>query len=362
MSALAFDLSWRAPDAAFTLRCAATLAATGVTAVYGPSGAGKSTLLACLAGLRRGAPGSTVRFGDERWQEGRRFVPAWRRRAAVVFQDARLFPHLTVEGNLAFAERRAAPGGPGRAAVCADLGIGPLLPRDPQTLSAGQRQRVAIARAVLAHPRLLLLDEPLANLDHAARAQCLACLRTLRERLAIPIVHVSHRIDEITDLADDLLLLHDGALLAHGPVLELAGYLGTPLADDPEAAAVIETTVAERDDGYGLMALAVGEHRLWVQATAAQPGSRRRLRVPARDVSVCREAPRATSILNVLPVTLADLRGSGPAHCLLALHIDGTGHRLLARITRKSADALAFARGEALFAQIKSTALTGDAP
>jgi molybdate transport system ATP-binding protein len=360
MSALELDLAWTAPGGDFALRCTATLATTGVTAIYGPSGAGKSSLLACIAGLRRGNAGSRVRFGDEHWQAPGHFVPAWRRRAAVVFQDARLFPHLSVAGNLAFAERRAAPGGPARNAVCNALGIDELLPRDPGTLSAGQRQRVAIARAVLANPRLLLLDEPLASLDHGARAQCLAGLGTLRATLAIPFLYVSHRIEEITDLADDLLLLRDGTIAAQGPLLELAGHLDTPLADDPDAAAIIETTITDSDRGYGLSVLAVGDHQLWVEAIAAPLGSKRRLRIPARDVSICRDAPASTSILNVLPVTLTAMRASGPAHQLLSLHINGSDQYLLARITRKSADALALAAGDQLHAQIKSTALTGD--
>ena len=358
MSGLSFDLAWTAPHGGFRLACAAELPARGVTAVYGPSGAGKSTLLHCIAGLRRGDPGTHIAFAGEPWQAGGNCLPAHRRRAAAVFQDARLFPHLSVAGNLAYARRRAAPGGPEPAALSAALGIETLLPRRPDTLSAGQKQRVAIARALLANPRLLLLDEPLANLDGEARRECLAALQAALGELAIPLLYVSHSIEEITGIADELLVLTDGALAARGPLLDLAGRLDSPLADEADAAAIVEVTVAGTEAAYGLTRLTLAGEPLWVTAEAVAPGQRRRLRIPARDVSVCRTRPADTSILNLLPVTLEALRPAGDSHCLLQLTIDG--QRLLARITRKSAEALALAPGDALYAQIKSTALAGD--
>ena len=358
MSGLSLDLCWTAPGGAFRLACTSVLPARGVTAVYGPSGAGKSTLLHCIAGLRRADAGSQIHLDGECWQDDRRCLPAHRRRAAVVFQDARLFPHMDVAGNLAYARRRAAPGGPDPAAVTAALGIDELLTRGPATLSAGQKQRVAIARALLAHPRLLLLDEPVANLDGDARRQCLAALQRVAAELAIPMLYVSHSIEEITGLADELLLLRGGALAARGPLLDLAGRLDSPLAEEPDAAAIVEVTVAGSETGYGLTRLALAGEPLWVTAVDAAPGQRRRLRIPARDVSVCRSRPADSSILNLLPVTLEALRPAGDGHCLLQLAIDG--QRLLARITRKSADTLALAPGDRLYAQIKSTALAGE--
>ncbi|KGE03173.1 Molybdenum transport ATP-binding protein ModC [Pseudohaliea rubra DSM 19751] len=242
--------------------------------------------------------------------------------------------------------------------MSAALGIEALLPRRPDTLSAGQKQRVAIARALLANPRLLLLDEPLANLDGEARRECLAALQEALRALAIPLLYVSHSIEEITGLAEELLVLGNGALVARGPLLELAGRLDSPLADEPDAAAIIEVTVTGAEPDYGLTRLALAGEPLWVTAPGGAPGQRRRLRIPARDVSVCRTRPRDSSILNLLPVTLEDLRPTGDSHCLLQLAIDG--QHLLARITRKSADTLALSPGDHLYAQIKSTALAGD--
>jgi len=358
MSGLSLDLHWTAPDGAFRLACATELPARGVTAVYGPSGAGKSTLLHCIAGLRRADAGSRIHLAGECWQDDRRCLPAHRRRAAVVFQDARLFPHIDVAGNLAYARRRAARGGPDPAAVTAALGIDDLLARRPDTLSAGQKQRVAIARALLAHPRLLLLDEPVANLDGDARRRCLAALQRVAADLEIPMLYVSHSIEEITGLADELLLLRSGSRVAQGPLLDLAGRLDSPLAEEPDAAAIVEVAVAGAEASYGLTRLELAGEPLWITAVDAAPGQRRRLRIPARDVSVCRARPSDTSILNVLPVTLAALRPAGEGHCLLQLSIDE--QRLLARITRKSAETLALAPGDPLFAQIKSTALAGE--
>ena len=194
-----------AGDRGFVLRLDCELPDRGITAVYGASGSGKSTLLDCIAGLRRPAGDSLIRFRDTTWQDGERFVPPWQRRIGYVFQDARLFPHLSAEQNLDYALARRnglRNGGPGdgqagaidKRQLVALLELGPLLESKPQALSGGQKQRVAIARALLCAPRLLLLDEPLANLDHAASEQCLAHLQRLARELDLPAAEVEERL------------------------------------------------------------------------------------------------------------------------------------------------------------------------
>ena len=338
----------------FHLCLDATIASDGVTAIFGPSGSGKTTLLDCVAGLRRDLAGASVRFGDELWQGPTRFQPPWRRRVAYVFQDARLLPHLSV---VAYGERRAAPGGPARERIIGLLRLAELLERMPETLSAGQRQRVAIGRALLSNPRLLLLDEPLANLDRAAAQECLDLLQRVVGEIGLPAVYVSHRIEEVHAIADDVLLLENGRCAGQGTLIELAGRLDSRLANDEDAAAILPVETGDVDDRYGLCELRVAGQALWVSDSGVG-GARRRLRIPARDVSVCRERPGATSILNVLATELTEAREVGAAHCLLRLRLGD--HYLLARITRRSFDELALAPGDALYAQVKSTALLSE--
>jgi molybdate transport system ATP-binding protein len=328
----------------------------GTTALFGPSGSGKTTLLDAIAGLRPDLDALHVHLGGEPWQDGSVCLPPWQRPLAYVFQAPSLFPHLSVADNLAFAEARAFPGGPTRDAVIDLLGLAPLLARLPEGLSGGEQQRVAIGRALLRHPRLLLLDEPLASLDGAAAADCLAALDAVQRELSLPMLFVSHRLEEVQALADRCLLIDGGRITHQGALVDLAARLDTRLADDEAAAAILSVDKVEHDAAYGLSALNVDGHRLWV---AAGPGARpRRLRVAARDVSVCRERPPDTSILNLLPATLEDARDAGPAHCLLRLRL--RDQHLLARITRRSRDELALRVGDRLIAQVKSSALLRD--
>jgi molybdate transport system ATP-binding protein len=343
----------------FLLRVDTALPERGVTAILGPSGSGKSTLLDCVAGLRRPAPGSVLRFCGESWQEGGYFVPPWQRRVGYVFQDARLFPHLSVAHNLAYAEaRRGRRDTVAREQVVAWLELGKLLPRAPETLSAGQRQRVAIARALLSAPQLLLLDEPLANLDRAASAQCLACLQRLARELALPMLYVSHDIEEVSQLADHLLLLEQGRVVDRGSLLELCSRLDSRLSREEQAAAIAVATVRRHHEPFGLTELDLEGHPLFVNHLPQPPGHRRRLRIPARDVSVCRERPRDSSILNILPVTLWEMGQRDASRVLLRLSLGS--QFLLARITRRSAAQLGLRVGDALFAQIKSAALLSE--
>lgn len=345
-------------DRGFQLQLDTVIELTGVTALFGPSGSGKTTLLDLIAGLRTDVTGAQIRFGEHQWQQGDTRIAAAERAVGYVFQDARLFPHLNVAGNLEYAERRAATHRFDRQRVTDWLELAPFLERRPDALSAGQKQRVAIARALLRGPELMLLDEPLANLDRSAADHVMSRLIEVVEHTRIPMIYVSHQIEEISNIADRIVVLENGKAVAQGPFLELAGRLDTRLADDESAAAILSVTVGHHEDRYGLTELDVDGRSLWVSATRVS-GQQRRLRIPARDVSICVEQPQGTSILNVLPVTIDELRDTGSAHCLLRLRLEE--QYILARITRRSRDELALDEGQSVFAQIKSTALLGDA-
>jgi molybdate transport system ATP-binding protein len=353
--ALDLAIDHRSPDG-FHLQLSTQVPLTGVTALFGPSGSGKSTVLDTIAGLRRDLRTASVILDGEAWQNGDQWQPPWQRAVGYVTQRAQLFPHLDVAGNLAYAERRARATGIGRADVVRWLGLTDLLERSPATLSGGEQQRVAIARALLCQPRLLLLDEPLANLDRAAAGAILAALAGIRHSTKLPMLYVSHQIEEVHAIADRVLIIEAGQLVAEGRLVDLACRLDSRLTADEQAAAILEVEAADRDrygdqDDYGLQCVQADGQALWI-AAGRRP---ERLRIPARDVSVCRERPRATSILNILEVTIDDLRPIGAAHYLLSLRLDR--QRLLARITRRSRDELDLNPGDRLYAQVKSTAL-----
>lgn len=358
MNSLMLQLQYRG-EQHFRLQVDCELPAVGVTAIYGPSGSGKSTLLDCIAGLRQRDAVGTIRFRNESWMTADTFIPPWLRRVAYVFQDARLFPHLSVQQNLDYAASRALNNdGPEMQQVVRWLELAELLQRSPGALSAGQKQRVAIGRALLSGPQLLLLDEPLANLDHEASRQCLAYLQRLAQELQLPILYVSHDIEEVSQLADYLVLLENGKVADQGPLLDLCGRLDTRLSQEEQAAAILLATVHKDDPEFGLTELQVEGQTLLVAQQQQAPGQGRRLRVPARDVSVCREKPHDSSILNILPVTITEIQETKSARVMLRLAL-GSQH-LLARITRKSANRLQLQVGDQLFAQIKSAALLMD--
>ena len=370
----------------FTLDVALQLPPSGITVLFGPSGCGKTSVLRALAGLDRAA--GRVALGDAVWQDDAtgRWLPTHQRPLGYVIQEAVLFPHLNVRANLDYGRRRSAalaqqPAH--RATPATDptlaldkvvdlLGIGQLMDRRPATLSGGERQRVAIARALASAPRLLLMDEPLAALDAARKAEILPYLERLQRHLALPIIYVTHALDEVARLADHLVLLQAGRVLAAGPLADLMARSDLPLARLDDAGVVISATLDQHDPAYGLSRLRFAGAALWVGQAAAAPGQLVRARVLARDVSVTRQLPQQTSVLNVLPVRLLALQAE--AHTvLLRLQVGDAGSNadsglapqapqtppvhLLARITRRSADALALQAGDALFAQIKGVAL-----
>jgi len=345
-------------DSKFQLQVDTSIPANQITAIYGPSGSGKTTLLHSIAGLKRGQGNSRVRHGDSTWQEGDYFLPAWQRAVGVVFQDARLFPHLDVRGNLLYGAKRRGSSGLTLDKVSQWLELEPLLKRSSQELSGGQRQRVAIGRALLSGAELLLMDEPLSGLDKKAAKRIINHLKLLHRETGITVLYVSHNIEEVAQLADQVLLLQDGQIEAQGPLLDLCTRLDTSLSREPQAGAILLGTVSNHLKDFDLTTIDVEGQTLHVGQVAAKPGTGYRLHIPARDVSVCRQRPVATSILNILPVKLADIQASGENRVLLKLQLQN--QHILARITRKSLTDLELKQGDELYAQVKTVALLGD--
>ncbi len=340
----------------FTLDAELAAPGRGVTAIFGRSGAGKTTLLRAIAGLER-CPGGFLSVDGEIWQDGDRFVPVHRRRLGYVFQESSLFAHLSVRRNLEYGwtrvpaeERRLDP-----QEAAAWLGVAAFLERRPTELSAGERQRVAIARALLAGPSLLLMDEPLASLDRQSKAEILPFLDRIQADLDIPVLYVSHSLDEVARIAGHMAWMEKGRVRAEGPVAELLTRLDLPLAQGPDAEALIEVTVAGHDDEDQLTRLDFGGGRLLVARRDLAPGARVALRVQARDVSLTLERQESTSILNIFPARVSELRPDGPAEVIVRL--DAGGVPILSRVTRRSARALDLAPGLDVWAQIKSVAV-----
>lgn len=343
----------------FSLDVDLALPGSGITALFGPSGSGKTTCLRCVAGLEQAAYGQ-LSVNGECWQDTERgwFTPTHRRAIGYVFQDANLFSHLSVRRNLEYGMRRVAASSRHIAWEQAIdlLGIEHLLQRMPARLSGGERQRVGIARALLTSPRLLLMDEPLAALDLPRRREILPYLERLHGELAIPILYVSHSPDEVAQLADHLVLLEQGRVVAQGELQATLARLDLPIALQEDAGVVVESQVAGHDDHYHLTRLAFAGGEVLVARRHEPPGSRLRFRVHARDVSLALERAAGTSITNLLPARVVAIAAAdSPAHVLVRLEAGGTP--LLARITRRSLDQLRIAPGLSLWAQIKTVAL-----
>jgi len=342
----------------FSLAVDLTLPGRGITALFGHSGSGKTTCLRAMAGLERAADGYFA-IGDEVWQDeaAGRFVPTHQRTLGVVFQEASLFPHLSVRGNMEFGQKRASTAGLRFALpeIAELLGIDHLLGRNPAQLSGGERQRVAIARALLAGPQILLMDEPLAALDLKRKLEILPYLERLHRELAIPIIYVSHAPDEVARLADHLVLLDDGKVVASGRLNEVLSRIDLPSAFADDAGVVIEARIAahEADD---LTRLEFPGGAIFVSRHDEPAGTFLRCRIHARDVSLALVPQVHTSILNCVSAVVVDLAPTAtPGHVLVKL--DVAGEPLLARITRRSAERLEIRPGLALRAQIKAVAL-----
>lgn len=342
----------------FTLDVDLVLPGRGVSALFGPSGSGKTTCLRAIAGLERAA-GAYVALGDEVWQDEANgvFVPTHRRAVGVVFQEASLFPHLSVRANLEFGMKRVAAGERRfeLEPIAAMLGITDLLARKPDRLSGGERQRVAIARALLSSPRLLLLDEPLAALDLRRKQEILPYLERMHDELSIPIVYVSHAPDEVARLADHLVLLDAGRVVASGPLSETLARADLPPAFADDAGVVLDTVLAGHEPD-ALSRLDFQGGTLFVGRRSEPVGSRLRCRIHARDVSIALEQPRRSSIVNLLPATVTAVSATDtPGHVLVQMRMGGVP--LLARISERSRRELDIGPGLQVWAQVKAVAL-----
>jgi molybdate transport system ATP-binding protein len=340
----------------FTLD-AAFEAPEGVTALFGRSGSGKSTLVNAVAGLLRPDRGRITLDGSVLLDTGLgRMLPPHRRRMGYVFQDGRLFPHLTVRQNLAYGRWFAPKGqGAGMGRIVDLLGIGPLLDRRPGALSGGEKQRVAIGRAILSNPRLLLMDEPLAALDEARKAEILPYLERLRDEVRLPILYVSHSVAEVARLATTVILMEAGRVTASGPATELlADPAIAPAMGLREAGSMILARVAGQEED-GLTRLETGGGPVFLPDVGAAPGGTLRLRILAQDVMLATERPRGISALNVLAATVEEIRlGEGPG-AMVRLRL-GDEH-LLARITRRSVRLLDLRPGTKVFAVLKTVSV-----
>lgn len=334
----------------------------GVTALFGASGAGKTTVINMLAGLERPDEGRIVVGGVVLFDRGAGInLPPERRRLGYVFQEDRLFPHLSVARNLTYGMKgRAGPGQNINLATAVDLlGVGPLLDRRPATLSGGEKQRVAIGRALLANPSILLMDEPMANLDAGRRAEILPFLERLREQLDIPIVYVSHNVEEVLRLADTMVVMGDGQTKAVGPVddilsrIELRQWTGIH-----DAGAVLTATVHDRD-GDGLTDLEFSGGVLRVAGLNLTSGRRVRLRVHARDVSIATEKPNNISVLNIFSGKVLEVNEAFGAQADVRVDIGGLQNPvpIWAQVTKRSAKDLDLTPGRQVHALIKAVAI-----
>lgn len=354
-------------EAAFTLRqgdfmlAARFQAPAGVTGLFGPSGAGKTTVLHCLAGLRR-APMARLRVGEEVWQdeEAGIFRPAHERAVGYVFQGAALFPHLTVRRNLEFGYRRTpvAERRLGWDEVIVWLGLEPMLERRPSGLSGGERQRVAIGRALLASPKLLLMDEPLAALDEVGRSEILPYLERLPARLDLPIVYVSHSLRETARLADHLIWLVNGAVRASGPPATIMGHLDFATWRGEEASVVVQARVRYHDQTFQLTCLEGPWGDIWVRQQQCAVGDPLRVQILSSDVSLGMAPEHDSSILNEFPMVVDALQDVGPGEVLARLRGKAAPEPvLLARVTRRSAERLGLRVDRPVYARVKSVAL-----
>ena len=359
MAELALDVGLERGEFALAVR--ETLSLEGIVALFGPSGSGKTTLLRVIAGLEDGAHG-TVAFDGDRWQHETARVPAHRRGIGYVFQDGRLFPHLNVERNLRFALERAQRRPRGTPAtppieladVVAALDLKALLGRRPASLSGGEQQRVAIGRALLTSPRLLLMDEPLSSLDVGRKREIVPLIEKLPAAFDVPVLYVTHNVDEVARLASRMVLLNSGRVVAQGDVAEILERIDLwTYTGGREAGAALEVRV--ESERAGIATLRLDEQTLYVPMEEPPLGRTLRIRIHARDVAVATIRPHEISIRNVLGAQLVRIDLDASIYAELLLEVDG--QHLRARITRDALDELRLKVSQRVYALIKSVAL-----
>ena len=356
MNSLYFKGTISYPD--YELNFDLTLPGSGITAFFGASGAGKSTLLRAVAGLVKPANG-IIRIGETVWQDDkdRLFIPTYKRSLGFVFQDARLFSHLNVTDNIRYGMKRIRTE---KRRISLEkaidlLGIEHLLERMPDTLSGGEKQRVSIARALATSPDIILMDEPLAALDMKRKSEILPYLQRLNEELGIPLLYVSHALEEVSTLADHLVLLDRGRILAAGNTSDMLTRLDLPLAHHGTASAIIEGKIIAEDTKFSLSTLSFQGGLIYLPTGNFSIDKHIRLRIQARDVSLATQKPEQTSILNILETTVTGISRESDGEVMVEL--DAKGTRLLSRITRKSASVLKLETGKPVYAQIKGIAV-----
>lgn len=344
----------------FALDANLQLPGRGISVLFGPSGCGKTTLLRCVAGLEQ-ATLSHVSVDGAVWEDsasGLR-LPTWQRQLGYVFQEASLFDHLNVEGNVRYGLRRVGQSPEAARALeqaVTLLDIGSLLERRPHQLSGGERQRVAIARALATDPQLLLMDEPLAALDAARKREVLPWLERLRDELHIPMLYVTHAVDEAARLANAVVLMQAGQAHTVTSAAQLLAGVGSNAVSPDDISALIEGQVRAVDAAWQLAEVAFDAGRLWLRQGSLAPGQPVRVRVYARDVSIATEQPHHTSIQNLLPCTVHSLQDdSANMQCLV--HLQCGASTLLARVTARSVHSLGLQPGLPVWAQLKSVAL-----
>lgn len=364
---MSLTIDVQVPRGAITVSGRIDVPPRGITALIGRSGAGKSTLLLATCGLLRPGAGRVVLDDTPLFDAAAGIdLPPPARQLGVVFQDGRLFPHRSVRGNLLYGAKRASAGshGPGFDEVVTLLGLEALLGRRPWQLSGGERQRVALGRALLARPRALLMDEPLASLDPPRRHELLGYLAQLPARLNLPILYVTHQMDEVMRLADRVVLMADGSVAASGSALALLSDLTLgPLVGRFEAGGLLAGTLTEQLDDWQLSVVTVAGQRITVPGIAAPVGTAVRLRIRARDVALQRE-PHPSSASNQLTGTVLRVLEREPPYAAveLALVPDAApGRRLWALVTQRSVQSLAITKGVRLVASFKAVAVEGRA-
>lgn len=341
----------------FQLDIDLSLPLTGITGILGHSGSGKTTLLRCIAGLEELEVGQ-ITVGDDVWHSVSKSVPTFQRSIGYVFQEASLFEHLTGKENLNFALKRADAeiGQSFFDKIVATLGIEPVLSRYPSQMSGGERQRVAIARAVLTKPRLLLMDEPLAALDIARKKEVLSYLEEIRNEFDIPIIYVSHSLNEVARLSDYVIVLERGKIIANGLPTEVFSRIDLPIEFEDDFGVVLEGKVLEKDSEWQLNCVEFDQAKLWIKDNGENIEKTVRARILARDVSITLENHQDTSILNRIPAVIAEISPDKDDSMSLIRLSSGKDY-IVARITNKSLHALQLEKGMSVCAQVKSVAL-----
>ncbi|NVK73145.1 MAG: molybdenum ABC transporter ATP-binding protein [Oceanospirillaceae bacterium] len=359
MTTLTIQIKHQHPaPSTFSLEVDLQLPNKGVTALFGQSGSGKTTLLRCIAGLEKNHQ-SNIYLNKEAWQAGNHSLAAHKRPIGFVFQDANLFPHLTAAQNLQFAIKRAdhTKSTIAYSDIIRLLNIKDILPQYPAQLSGGERQRIAIARALLIQPKLLLMDEPLAALDEALKQEILPYLDKVCRYTNIPVLYVSHSLDEVIRLADYMVVLEKGRVKEEGEIQALLGKLGTSFSRYQDASVVVSGHVTRQEEKWGLSWLSFENQTIAFKKGHEKIGDQVRLRIQSKDVSLSRSAQDDSSILNRLSVQIDDLQKDAKDPSLVMVRLLVGSTPILAKITALSAHHLKLEIGQTLFAQIKSVAV-----